>query len=151
MLPGGLLFKTASHTLIFSINALSSCSTCDSNVSELWQQTPQLMSKCITIYSMFFVVIKDERPDGKQWRLWNLKHKSLYRMMLFIHDDHHHLLCIILGEERDISRVNRQMSIDTFPINVLPFQWVASHTAECLECTDSVLGDMTSENTTHQI
>lgn len=37
-LPGGLLFKTASHTLIFRMNALSSCSTCDSNVSELQHQ-----------------------------------------------------------------------------------------------------------------
>lgn len=37
-LPGGLLFKTASHTLIFRMNALSSCSTCDSNASELQHQ-----------------------------------------------------------------------------------------------------------------
>ncbi len=37
------------------------------------------------------------KPDGQQWRLGNLKHKSLYWMMLFVHDDHHHLLCIILG------------------------------------------------------
>lgn len=34
-LPGGLVSRTASHTLIFRITALSSCSTWDSRVSEL--------------------------------------------------------------------------------------------------------------------
>lgn len=36
-----MLFKTASHTLIFRMKALSSCSMCDSNVSELFIRKPQ--------------------------------------------------------------------------------------------------------------
>lgn len=35
------MFKTASHTLIFRMKALSSCSMCDSNVSELFTMKPQ--------------------------------------------------------------------------------------------------------------
>lgn len=44
-LPGGLLSRTASHTLIFRMKARSNCSTWDSRDSELWRRQ-QLLLAC---------------------------------------------------------------------------------------------------------
>lgn len=105
-LPGGLVFKTASHTLILRMKALSSCSMCDSNVSELFTVKSQI--KTIVkihilkrnLYTKAFIKeIHESTPDWQQCRLGNLKHKSLHWMVLFVHDDHHYLLCIVLEED----------------------------------------------------
>lgn len=124
MLPGGLLFKIASHTLIFRINALSSCSTWDSNVSELERQKLVSTTTLITkqAYIHFLKKIMRGKPDGKQRRLRNLKHKSLYWVMLFVHDDHHNLLCIILVEKSKTSaRVARAQYLILKTVTFRPF------------------------------
>lgn len=53
-------------------------------------------------------------PNGKQRRLGNLKHKSLHWMVLFVHDDDHHLLGLILRyKERIFERFCMQNFILT--------------------------------------
>lgn len=39
-------------------------------------------------------------PDGKEWWLGDLKDKSLHRVVLFIQDDNHDFLHIVLPEQR---------------------------------------------------
>lgn len=106
----------------------------------------------MNLYTKAFIKeIHESTPDWQQCRLGNLKHKSLHWMVLFVHDDHHHLLCIILEEDSTRMKsweTNRGFLnfSDSAPGNILPSQWEASHSEECPECTDSALGDMTSEN-----
>lgn len=84
-------------------------------------------------------------PDREKRRLRNLKHESLNRMMLFVHDDHHHLLCIILESKVDTSSVPTcAFAGDTVYKLILLSQLGALYSVMYLGYTDSGQGDMTS-------
>ena len=68
-------------------------------------------------------------------------------MMLFVYDDHHHLLCIVLGGKQQIwteGKLHVTKHDRSASGRVLPFQSEALRSAACLGYTDSAPGDMTS-------
>lgn len=97
----------------------------------------------------FKTIIHCHSPDGQQWRLWDLKHKSLHWMVLFIHDHHHNLLSLILHKERTVQFetiliILVSLFLIKYEIKTSPSLSVAWHNGACLECTDLTQDDMTS-------
>lgn len=103
-------------------------------------------------------------PDGQQWRLWDLKHKSLHWMVLFIHDHHYNLLSLILHKQHQTCLIHSLMlckngtviyyiaqPVFLSYVNIKqkwnknsPSLSVAWHNGACLECTDLTQDGMTS-------